>query len=147
MSNMQKRTLIIIVVLLMLLCCCLAIAAGIGFAARTSNIFANNPDTTVGVEADRFLNDLRQNNFNRAFNRCLPSLQEELHHPEGLIMRMQQAGGLPRNWHFTSINVKNDRAELNGEINYDDGRSGRVHLIMQRTGRGWRVAVFDLTVD
>ncbi len=99
--------------------------------------------------ADNFMAALRAGDYNQAFNLCSPELQNELKDVQGLEAMIKSNSVQPATWNFTSRNVNNGTAEMQGNVTFagTTSHTGTVSLILNRVGSNWQVAGFDLKGD
>ena len=91
---------------------------------------------------DKFMAALRDGNYDRAFELSTPSLQQEVGDAQAL--RGALASKQPTKWSFTSRNIQNDLATLEGTTTYANNESGQVEMELRKVGNDWRVSFINL---
>lgn len=99
--------------------------------------------TQPAVDAgDKFMSALRDGNYDRAFELSTPSLQQEVVDAETLRDALESKQ--PTKWSFTSRNIQNDLATLEGTTTYANNESGQVEMELRKVGNDWRVSFINL---
>ncbi len=89
-----------------------------------------------------FMIALRSGNYAAAYALCMPALQQELNGERGLATRVQPHQ--PARWEWTQRSLINGMGRLGGSLTYADGQTGRVYLVVQPVGNGWKIVSFYL---
>lgn len=102
--------------------------------------------TKVGND---FMTALKDGDYETAYALCHPDLQANIGTAADLKQGIESNAAQPKDWTFSSVNANTDAdkvtiATLEGNITYQDGRSGVVTLELVQQGEEWVVASFDL---
>ncbi len=136
----NRNVLIIGGCVILLLCLCIGggialVTTGVGTA-----LIATQPAADTG---EKFMKALVDQDFQGAYNLCTTDLKGELGNPQGLQKLITNGRVQPTSYSFSSRNVSNGQATLQGTINLSGGRSGTVSLVLHDEN-GWKVAGFNL---
>lgn len=135
---MNKKILLVIAGGLLVLC---LVCAGVLVVTFALGMGATQPIANVG---DEFMTALKNEDYNRAYSLCAPSLQQELRNPQGLANLIRNANVRPTQWSYSSRNVTNDQGQLDGSVTFVGNREGTLQLVLTRVGGTWKIAGFHL---
>lgn len=131
----MKKILIILAGLVLVACIgIIAVAAigGLGFTQPAANT------------ADAFMSALQQGNYAQAYALCAPALQQELGTADDLQTLIENAQVKPAKWTFNSREVSGNEGQVEGNVTFQDNRTGAVRITLQSSGNVWQVIGFDL---
>ena len=135
---MNRKTILIIggvILALCLVCVCIIVAAvALGFGAT-------QPAATAG---ENFMTALKNGDVAGAYNLCTPALQRELGSAQGMQTRITNGRVQPTQWSFSSRNINNDTAQLDGTVTFTGNREGNVTLVLAQVGGEWKISGFNL---
>ncbi len=136
----NKNTIIIVVAVLAVVCLC-ALVAAVLFGGT---IFAAVSGLTAPAaeQADAFMQALQHSDYASAYSLCTPALQQELGSPDALRMMIENGQVQPKSWKFTTRNVENDVATLEGS--FVSSQAGRLKLELHKIGADWKVNMFNM---
>ncbi len=135
---MNKRTVLIVAAVAAALCLCCFVAI-IGFSI-VGGLGLTQPAADVG---EKFMQSLKTGDYDTAFALCHPSLQQKLGNAQGLKRLIENGKAQPTIWSFTSRNVDNDQAHLEGTVTML-GAEGTVTLDLVKLESDWKVIGFNL---
>ena len=135
---MNRKTLLIIGAVILGLClvCVCVITAAVGLG-----LLGTQPTATAG---ENFMTALKNGDAAGAYNLCTPALQRELGSAQGLDTRIKNGKVQPTAWSFSSRNVNNDTAQLDGTVTFTGNREGNVTLVLAQVGGEWKISGFNL---
>lgn len=134
---MNKKVILIIVGVVALFCVC----AIVGVVLFGGAIFATTqPAVDVG---DQFMNALKGGNYDAAFATFHPALQQKVGNAQGLKRLIESGKAQPTKWSFTSRNVNNDTASLEGTVSMTGG-DGALSIELLKVNDGWKITAFNL---
>ena len=134
--NSKKILLIVGGGALACLCLCIVIAA----VAFISGSALTQPAADVG---EKFMQALKDANYDAAFATFHPALQKELGNAQGLRRATESGKARPSKWNFTSRNINNNDGTLEGTVTMVGGE-GTVTIELVKTGDAWKIIRFDL---
>ncbi len=146
MQQKNNTWVIILIVVGALVLCCAAIGLFILVTSGTA-VGAAFGLTQPAVDAgNEFMQALKDENYEFAFDLCAPNIQEELGSAEGLQEFIESADRQPEKWKFTSRSMENDMADLSGPATF---RFGEATLTLQltRIDDSWKVNTFGIDTD
>ncbi|MBI5650678.1 MAG: hypothetical protein HZC40_09585 [Chloroflexi bacterium] len=123
---------------LMLVCICLFIVI-IGVAVM-GGIGLTQPAADTG---EKFMQSLKDGNYDAAFATMHPELQKQFSTAAGLKRAVESGKAQPTKWSFTSRNVENNEAQLEGTVSMVGG-DGDVSIRLLNTGGAWQIVAFNL---
>lgn len=131
---MSRKTLIALILLALTVSACGAVKAAQAF-------------TKVGND---FMTALKDAKYETAYALFHPSLQEQAGTVAALQKMVEDNSIQPKDWSFSSVNAttnadKVTTAKLEGNVNYQDGRSGVVTLELVQEGEEWKIISFNFT--
>ncbi len=135
---MNKKVVLIIGAVLLVCCVGIVAVAGLGGLAALG---ATQPAAQAG---ENFMSALKAGDYSKAFDLCDPALQSELKDVQGLETMITNGNVQPNSWKFTSRNVDNSSAKLEGSATFTGDRAGTVSLELNKTGNDWKVIGFHL---
>ena len=91
---------------------------------------------------ERFMTALRDGNYDRAFELCTPSLQQEV--GDAGALKDALSSKQPTKWGFTKREINNDLATLQGTTTYAGGEAGEVEMELRKVGNDWKVSFINL---
>jgi hypothetical protein len=146
MQQNKKMWIIILVIVGVLVLCCALIGLFVlvtGGTAVGAALGLTQPAVDTGNE---FMQALKDENYELAFDLCAPNIQEELGSAEGLQEFIEIADRQPEKWKFSSRSVENDVADLSGPATF---RFGEATLTLQLTkiDDSWKVNTFGIDTD
>lgn len=146
MQQNKNLWIILLVVVGGLLLCCALIGVFVlvtGGTAVGAALGLTQPAVDAG---NAFMQALKDENYEQAFDLCASNIQEELGSAEGLQEFIEIADRQPEEWKFTSRNVENDVADLSGPATF---RFGKATLTLQLTkiDDAWKVNTFGIDTD
>jgi len=134
---MNKKVILIIVGVGALLCVC----AIVGVVLFGGAIFATTqPAVDVG---DKFMQALKDENYDAAFATFHPALQQKVGNAQGLKRLIENGKAHPTKWGFSSRNVNNDSASLEGTVSMTGGE-GVLSIELLKTADSWKITSFNL---
>ncbi len=135
---MNKKVVLIIGAVL-LVCC-----AGIVAVAALGGLAALGTTQPAAQAGENFMSALKAGDYSKAYDLCAPDLQSELKDVQGLETMITGGNVQPSKWNFTSRNVNNDTAQVEGNVTFTGDRSGTVSLVLNKMGNDWKVTGFHL---
>jgi hypothetical protein len=122
------------IVLLLLIVC----VVGVGLLVT----FVFNQTQPVVNAGDAFMSALRDGNYDKAFDLCTTSVQQEVTDAKGLedVFSSFQ----PASWNFTSRSIDNNVGKLDGTVSYKKGDTGSVHIETEKVGEAWKISQAQL---
>jgi hypothetical protein len=135
-SGSGRRILLIVggVLLGLLLLC------GILFGSLFAGVIGlTQPAADAG---EKFMAALRDGNYDAAYALCTPSLQEEV--GDAATLKDALSSKQPTKWTFTSRNIQNDLATLQGTTTYTGNETGEVEMELRKVGNDWKVSFINL---
>lgn len=111
-------------------------------ALKTAQAF-----TKVGND---FMTALRDGNYETAYSLLHPDLQKVIGAAADLQKGCEDNAAQPKDWSFSSVNTTTDAdkattAKLEGNVTYQDGKTGVVTLELVQDGDVWKIISFNLT--
>ena len=144
-QNKGPWIIVLIVVGVLVLCCALigVFVLVTGGTAVGAALGLTQPAVDAGNE---FMQALKDEDYEKAYDLCAPNIQEELGSVEGLQDFIESAERQPEEWKFSSREVNNDVADLSGPATF---RFGEATLTLQLTklGDNWKVNTFGIDTD
>ena len=99
--------------------------------------------TQPAVDAgNNFMTALRDDNYDRAFELCAPSLQEEVGNAQALEDALSSKQ--PVTWSINSRNIEGDLATLEGTTTYAGDEPGTLEMELRKVCNDWRVSFINL---
>lgn len=99
--------------------------------------------TQPAVDAgDKFMAALRDGDYNRAYDLSHSSLQQQVGTADDLRQALELRA--PATWSFTTRNINNGIATLQGSTTFKDGASGTVDMELRQESGAWKVSFVDL---
>ena len=135
---MNTKTILIIGAVVVMLCVC-AFAAIIGIAIL-GGVGLTQPSADVG---EKFMTALKAGDYDSANGLCHPALQQKVGGAAGLKRLVESGKAQPSKWSFSSRNVNNDEATLEGTVTMAGGE-GTVKLDLVKVGNDWKIIAFNL---
>jgi hypothetical protein len=135
---MNRKVLLIIGGVVLALCLVCAVFFVAVFALGMG---ATQPAATVG---ESFMTALKNGDYAQAYGLCAPALQQELNSAQGLQQLVTNGKVQPVSWTFSSRNVDNATAQLDGTATFTSGGSGTVRIVLNQVGSNWQVVGFNL---
>jgi hypothetical protein len=90
--------------------------------------------------ADAFMGALKDGQYEQAYARAAPSLQQEVGNAEGLAARIGPYR--PRGWSWTQRNLRNGLGGVAGRATWQGGNTGTAELELHQVNDEWRVVAF-----
>lgn len=115
--------------------------SGLLATAIVAGAVITQPATVTG---DAFVKALMDADYATAFELCDPSLQNEFGSVQKLESWGKGAVGQPAKWAFTSRDVADDAAQLDGRLTMSDGRQQWIRLVLTKVDKLWKVAGFQV---
>jgi hypothetical protein len=139
---MNKKTIFIIVGVVVVLCCCLI---GAIVAVSSLGVFGGLAGTQPAVDVgDKFMNSLKDGNYDAAFATLHPALQQKIGNAQGLKRMVESGKAQPTKWSYSSRSVNNDTASLEGTASMLGG-NGTLSIELLKSGDVWKITSFDLS--
>ncbi len=91
-----------------------------------------------------FFTALANAEYQKAFDLCDGSLQEELGSAENLQAEIEKNQFQPSNWKILTQRFASTEVEYSGSMDYRIHISGTFRITLRQTEDGWRVAIFFL---
>jgi hypothetical protein len=136
---MNTRNVLLIAGVVVGLCiCCFVVVIGLGIVGGFG---LTQPAADAG---EKFMQSLKAGDYNTAYALCHPSLQQKLGSAQGLKQLVENGKAQPSTWNFTSRNIENAQAHLEGTATMQGG-NGTVTLDLVQVGSDWKVIGFNLT--
>ena len=144
---MENRTLIIVaVVVIFLLCLCVVgamIAFGVFGAMGTAVSTVVDEFGELQSAGDGFLGDLRDGEFQSAYNSMHPDLQVEVGGVQPFQRDLEDALFSVSRWNTQNTSVENDYGYLEGRITDKDGDEWNFVLEFIHEGGQWQLIAYD----
>ena len=134
--NTRKVLIIAAVVVGLCICCFVAI---IGFSS-VGGFGLTQPAADAG---EKFMQSLKSGDYATAYALCHPSLQQKFGSAQGLKQLVENGQARPTTWNFTSRNIENAQAHLEGTVTMQGGK-GTVTIDLVQVGSDWKVIGFNL---
>ena len=90
--------------------------------------------------ADAFMGALKGGQYEQAYARAAPSLQQEVGDANGLAMRVGPY--LPREWSWSQRKLRNGIGNVSGSASWQSGNSGTAEIELHQVNDEWRVVAF-----
>lgn len=102
--------------------------------------------TKVGND---FMTALKGGDYETAYSLFHPNLQQEVGAAADLQVMIESNAAQPKDWSFSSVNTTTDAdqvttAKLDGNVTYQDGKSGVVTIELVQDGEVWKIISFNL---
>jgi hypothetical protein len=133
---MRNRTVIIISLAVLALLCICAVAALLIFGSTIWGLTA-----PAANQGEAFMQALKAGNFEGAYMLCDTSLQQEIGGIAQMEQSIAQTGMKPKSWIFTSRNVKNDIATLEGT--FVSSQEGTLKITLRKVGDTWKITSYS----
>lgn len=137
-NKLNKKVVVVIAVVAVVLC---LVLVGIGAVIGFGVLGATQPAADTG---EKFMQALKAGDYAAANALCLPALQQKVGNAQGLKRIVESGKAQPTTWTFTSREVNNDQAQLQGAVAMQGGE-GTVTLDLLKVGSDWKVSAFNLT--
>ena len=135
---MNKKTILLLGGGAVALCICLFV--GILAVALVGGFGLTQPAVDVG---DKFMQSLKDGNYGAAFATFHPGLQREFGNAPGLKRAVENGKAQPNKWSYSSRQVDNDKAKLEGAVTMTGGE-GTLIIELVNTNDGWKITAFNL---
>jgi NAD(P)H-nitrite reductase large subunit len=129
MSN--RKVIILVLVVIALMCIC-AVAALFIFGGTIWGLTAPASD-----QAEAFMKALQSGNFEGAYALCDTALQQEVGGIAQMEKSISESGLKPKSWNFTSRNVSNNIATIEGTL--VSGQDGTLKITLRKVGDTWKI--------
>jgi len=90
--------------------------------------------------ADAFMGALKGGQYEQAYARSAPSLQQELGDAGGLETRI--GAYRPRDWNWSQRSLRNSIGEVSGSATWQGGNRGTAQIELHQVNGEWRVVAF-----
>ena len=99
-------------------------------------------------QGNAFMTDLKDGNFQAAYDMMTAELQQEIGSVESLGSMIVDNAATPAEWSFNAVNMSTQEGvntgTLDGSVDYADGKSGTVNLEFVQDGDAWKMLSFSL---
>ncbi len=138
---MNKKTVTIAAIAIVGVClCCVVVGAGFTLLGGIGIFNATQPVADVG---EKFMQSLKNGDYQSAHALLHPALQQKIGTPQDLRRMVESGKAQPTKWNFTTRNIENDQAHLEGSVTMT-GAEGVVTLDLQKSGNDWKIIAFNL---
>ncbi|HST36932.1 MAG TPA: hypothetical protein VLK25_09935 [Allosphingosinicella sp.] len=90
--------------------------------------------------ADAFMGALKGGQYEQAYARAAPSLQQEVGDANGLALRVGPY--VPREWSWSQRKLRNGIGNVSGRATWQSGDSGTAEIELHHVNDEWRVVTF-----
>ena len=90
--------------------------------------------------ADAFMGALKDGQYEQAYARAAPSLQQELGDANGLAARIGPYR--PQEWSWSQRKLRNGIGNVSGRATWQSGNSGTAEIELHQVNGEWRVVAF-----
>jgi hypothetical protein len=90
--------------------------------------------------ADGFMGALKGGQYEQAYARAAPSLQQELGNAQGLEARI--GAYRPQQWSWSQRQLRNGIGQVSGQADWQGGNQGTAEIVLHKVNDEWRVVAF-----